>query len=225
LLETVTSTTSVDYTPARSKDETAPVTIAVQYNFTSGNSVQVTGKGCMGDVTFTIENGALVADFEFMGALVGVTDETALVLTSPDTGVVPQLVTGATATVAAGAFAFDKFELKAGNTVDLSIKNSDSSGYDQATVRNREPEFSTNPRMQRLASSADYTRFAAGTQAAISVATATVSGLKWTISAPKASLKGTGLKPGLRGQETTWEQVYSLRESSGNDEWKILQSA
>ena len=226
-LETVVASTSVAWTPPATKDEGTGVnaTIAVQYIFTSGNAVMVTGKGCIGEVSVTLENGALVADFEWTGALVSVTDATALVLTSPDTGIVPQLVTGATVTVGGTAKQFDNFLLKAGNTVELMVDNADTTGYSYAVIRNRNPELSLNPRMLRLTNDTAYTRWAAGTQSAISAATAAVSGLKWTITAPKGSLKGDGLNAGLRGQESTWEETYSLRESTGNDEWKVTQSA
>jgi hypothetical protein len=226
-LETVVADTSVAYTPSRTKDEGTGVsaTIAVQYNYGSGNSVQVKGKGCVGTVVVGMENGALVADFEWTGALVGVTDETALVLTSPDTGTIPNIVTGATITVAAEAIQIDNFELRSGNTVELRVDNADTTGYSDARIGLRNPELSLNPRMDLLATRPFYTRYAAGTQVAFSAATAAVSGLKWTITAPKASLKGDGFNPGLRGQESTWDQTYSLRESSGNDEWRILQSA
>jgi hypothetical protein len=225
LLETVVSSTSVAYTPNATKDEGDSInaTIAVQFLFTSGNAVQVLGKGCIGEVSVTLENGALVADFEWVGALVSVTDATALVLTSPDTGAAPQLVAGATITVGAVAKDIDNLMLKAGTTRELQVANSDATGYLKAVIRKREPELSINPRMMRLTNDTNYTRWAAGTQSAFSAATPTVSGLKWTISAPKASLKGD--KPGARGQEVTWEETYSLRESSGDDEFKIMQSA
>ncbi len=218
---------SVTWSPSAAYDEGNGVnaTFAVQYTFTSGSCLQFLAKGGGGTWTETLENGAVVCDFEWEAAFVSVTDTTALVLTSPDSGPAPQFVVGATVTVAGETKQFDNYSFVPGNSGELMIDNAEATGYQRYVIRGRNPEFSLNPRMRLLANDASFTRWIAGTQSAISAATATVSSIKWTLTAPKASLKGDGNKNGLRGQETTFDQTYSLRESTGSDEWVMTQSA
>lgn len=164
----------------------------------------------------------LVASFTFTGAFVSIADGTASVLTSPDTSVPPAVI-GATITHASDALKIGKFSLDFGNEIQLDYDPSDATGFLAAYISNRAPKLTVDPKAELVATDAHYTRWAAGTQGAFSLATATSASIKWTVSAPAAQLITN--KVAERNSAVIWEQQYDLQESSGNDEWQILQSA
>lgn len=225
-LETVTASTSVGYTPLSTNDEGSSVTatIRIYETPTSGNSLIYTIKGCMGNCVLSMDDlgQPLVASFTFTGAFVSIADGTASVLTSPDTSV-PPAVLGATITSAGDTLKIGKFSLDFGNEVQLDYDPSDSTGYLAAYISNRAPKLTVDPKAELVATDAYYTRWAAGTTGAFSLATATASSIKWTVSAPVTQLLTNKL--GERNGAVIFEQEYILMESSGNDEWQILQSA
>jgi hypothetical protein len=224
-LETVTASTSVGYTPLATNDEGNNVThtIRIYETPTSGNSLIYTVKGCMGNCVLSIDDlGHPVASFTFVGALVSIADGTASILTSPDTSVPPAVI-GATITHAGDVLRIGKFNLDFGNEVQLDYDPSDATGYLAAYISSRAPKLSIDPKAELVATDAHYTRWAAGTQGAFSLATATSAGLRWTFSAPAAQLITNKLAD--RNAAVIFDQEYSLQESAGSDEWQLLQSA
>lgn len=225
-LETINTSTSVVYTPSAVKDEGNSITATIKIVFvaTSGNALILTAKGCMGNCVISMDDlgKPLVAAFTFVGAFVSIADGTALVLTSPDTSIPPAII-GSAVTAAAAAQQIGKFSLDFGNEVQLDYDPSDTTGYLAAYISKRRPKMMMDPKTKLVASDAHYTRWAAGTESVISVATAVVGGFKWTVGAPKAQLKAN--KFADRNDEIVYDQEFELHESSGNDEWTLTQSA
>lgn len=225
-LETVTASTSVAYTPLATNDEGDGVTatIRVYETPTSGNSLIYTMKGCMGNCVLTMDDlgQPLVASFTFVGAFVSIADGTASVLTSPDTSVPPAIL-GATITHASEVIRIGKFSLDFGNEIQLDYAPAEATGYMAAYISARAPKLSIDPKTELLATQAHYTRWAAGTQAAFSLASAASAGVRWTVSAPAAQLMTNKIAD--RNSAVIFDQQYDLQESAGNDEWRILQSA
>jgi hypothetical protein len=224
--ETITSTTSVDWTPLATQDEGTGYTgtIVIQEVPVSGNALMYTMKGCMGNFVLTMDDlgQPLFVTFTFTGAFVSITDGTALVLTSPDTSVPPAIL-AATITNNSVVQAIGKMSLDAGNEIQMDYDPSDATGYKAAYIGSRAPKLTLDAKATLLATDPVYTRWVAGTEAAFSLTTPTAGGFKWTITAPKAQL--IDMKLGERNASVTTEQNFDLHESSGNDEWKIFQSA
>jgi hypothetical protein len=223
-LETVTASTSVAWTPLATADEgnSRTMTIRVYEIPVSGSALIYTMKGAMGNCVISLDDlgQPLVATFTFTGAFVSIADGTASVLTSPDTGIPPAVI-GATITHASTAQKIGKFSLDFGNEVQLDYDPADSTGYLAAYISSRKPKLSMNPKATLVATDAHYTRWAAGTEGAFSLATA--GAIKWTVAALKAQPLTS--KNGDRGGALTFEQEYELHETSGSDEWSITQSA
>lgn len=217
---------TVAYTPAATADHGNNInaTIKVMDIPVSGNALVYTIKGAMGNMVISMDDLSqpLVAMPTFQGALVSIADGTALTLTSPDTGNAPAVI-GATITHASTAQKIGKFQLDFGNDVQLEYDPSDATGYLAAYIAKREPKLRIDPQASLVATDAHYTRWAAGTEAAFSLATSAVGGIRWTVAAPKAQL--IGYKIGDRNGSVIFDQEYGLHESSGNDEWSITQSA
>jgi hypothetical protein len=225
-LETVVADTSVAYTPDATKDQGDNINITANLLFvpTSGNCIIATVKGCMGNFKIRMDQGGFpfLLDFDFMGAWVGITDGSALALTSPDTGYAPGTL-GTTATMASIAQAFAKMELDAGNAIEIDEDNSDPTGYGASYIASRKPTMSYDPKARLLAVDPVYTRLIANTEQAFSMATATENSMKYTLSAPK--WQASGMKFAKRGSELTWDQSGHLNENAGNDAHQLLQSA
>jgi hypothetical protein len=220
--ETLNASTSVIYAPAATNDygDSKSLTMVFYLTPASGNSHLVSMKGCMGNCVITMDDlgKPLVADFDFLGAFTSITDAATIALTSPDTSLPPAVI-GSAITVASIVQKVGKFKLDFGNTVELDYDPADASGYFAAYIANREPKISLDPRIELLATDPVYTRWAAGTQAAFSLATSVVSSQKITIAAPKIQLLTNKLAD--RNGSMTYDQEYSVQESSGNDEWSI----
>lgn len=221
--ETVVADTSVAYTPDATKDEGDNVTATIKVIFVpvSGNASILTLKGAMGNCVVSMDDlgKPLIAQFTFTGAFVSIADGTALALTSPDTAV-PCAVIGSAITAASTAQQIGKFSLDFGNEIELDYDPSDTTGYLAAYIAKRTPKWMMDPKKKLVATDAHYTRWAAGTESVLSLATATVSSQKYTISAPKGQLMANKLSS--RGEEVTYDQTYELHESSGNDAHQIL---
>ena len=224
--ETVVASTSVAYTPDATKDEGNNVTATIKVIFVpvSGSASIVTIKGAMGNCVISMDDlgQPLVAAFTFTGCFVSIVDGSALTLTSQDTSV-PCGVIGSAITAAGTAQQIGKFSLDFGNAIELDYDPSDSTGYLAAYIGKRAPKWMMDPKKKLVASDAHYTRWAAGTESALSLATAVVSSLKYTVSAPKGQLSAN--KFGNRGEEVTYDQTYDLHESSGNDAHSVAISA
>lgn len=224
-LETVVALTSVAYTPSAVKDEGDGITatIAVILVPVSGNAIIATMKGAMGNCVISMDDlgQPLVAAFTFTGCFVAITDGSVLALTSPDTSI-PPAVLGVASTSAGVTERIGKMSLDFGNNVQLDYSGGESSGYSAAYIAKRDPKWNWDPKAQLLATVPHYTRWAAGTEVALAVTTATVASLKWIVSAPKAQTKTN--KPANRNEAITWDQEMELHESSGNDEFQILQN-
>lgn len=223
-LETVGGS-NVVYSPDATKDslDAYCLTMKVILIPTTGNAILVTIKGAMGNCVIKMENSILVCEFEFTGAFSTDADGTALVLTSPNTTVPPVAVAGATITVAAAAVKISKMEFDFGNTVELEMDPADTTGYLAAYISKRKPMLRLDPQALLVADAAHYTRWAAGTQSAFSLATATNGSLKWTLAAPKCSLSSHKIAD--RNGMEVWDQEYEVAETSGSDEWSLTQSA
>lgn len=221
--ETIVAATSVAWTPVATKDEISG-TIVFYMTPETGNSVLITIKGAMGNCVIKMDDlgQPLVAEFDFLGAFVSVTDATGIALTSPDTGLPPAVI-GVAVSEAGVVQKIGKYELDFGNTVELDYDPADATGYISAYIATRHPKINIDPRMELLANDAVYTRWSASTQGIVSIASSAVAGIKWTVTAPKAQL--VTVKPGDRNGAMTWEQELQLQENAGNDQWQILQSA
>ena len=223
--EIVTPSTSVLYRPNAGNDDVTGVTytIKVMEIASSGNCIIRTVKGAMCNIVLEGELGQpLVANCTFVGAYVGDADGAAIAITSPDTSVPPSII-GATITVATIPQKISKFSLDFGNQVELEMDPADSTGYLAAYISGRQPKLTIDPQASLLATDPVYTRWAAGTESAFSMTTATSSSMKWTVSATKAQLITN--KPADRNGAIIYQQEYQLHESGGYDEWGILQSA
>ncbi len=224
--ETVVSVTSVAWTPDATKDQgdNINVTIGVIFVPTSGSALLITVKGCMGNVKYVMDQGGfpIICDFDFMGCLVGITDGSALALTSPDTGYAPGTL-GNSCTIASVQQAIAKMELDAGNTIEMDEDGTDGTGYGAAYIAKRDPKLNIDPKAKLIATDPAWTRLLANTEAAFSMTTAAISGIKLTLSAPKAQHKP--FKLGKRGSELTWDQSFNLHENTANDEFQLIQSA
>lgn len=220
--ETLNASTSVIYAPVATSDYGNSKSLTMVFYLTpaSGNSHLVSMKGAMGNCIITMDDlgKPLVADFDFLGCFTGITDAATIALTSPDTSLPPSVI-GSAITVASIVQKIGKFKLDFGNTVELDYDPADATGYQAAYIAAREPKITLDPRMELLATDPVYTRWAAGTQAAFSLATSTVSSQKITVAAPKIQLLTNKLAD--RNGAMIYEQEYSVQESSGNDEWSI----
>jgi hypothetical protein len=225
-LETVTSSTSVGYTPDASKDQGDLInaTIGVIFVPTSGSAILATIKGAIGNFKLMMSQSGFpfVLDFDFLGAWVGISDGSALALTSPDSGYAPGTL-GTACTMAAIAQTISKLELDAGNILAMDEDNADSTGYGAAYVDSRAPKLVYDPKARLLAADPVYTRLIANTEQAFSMTTAVEAGLKYTVTAPKA--QASTQKFGKRGSMLTWDQNFHLNENVANDQHQILQSA
>jgi hypothetical protein len=222
-LETVVASTSVTYTPNATKDEgnSITATISVFLIPVSGNAIEFRMKGAMGNFVVSMDDlgRPLVAAFTFTGAYVGQFDSTALVLTSPDTSI-PPAVLGVAITAAGTAQKIGKLSLDAGNDVQLDYDPADATGYHAAYIAKRDPKLNMDPKAQLLATDPVYTRWNAGTEHALSVATAAGAASQvWTLSCPVAQI--VALKPADRNSAETYDLEYELHESAGNDEWSL----
>lgn len=225
-LETITASTSVAYTPVATKDQGDLInhTIGLIFVPTTGNAILITVKGCMGNAKIMMNQSGFpfVVDFEFTGALVGITDGSALALTSPDTGYAPGTL-ASTLTVASIARQIAKMELDFGNTIELDEDNSDSTGYGAAYIAKRAPKMMIDPKATLLAVNPDWTRLVANTEMAFSMTTAVENSIKYTLTAPKMQI--SKMAAGKRGSILAWDQTYNLHENAGNDEFALTQSA
>lgn len=225
-LETVTASTSVGYTPDATKDQGdgINVTMGVIFVPTSGSAILATIKGALGNFKLMMSQSGypFVLDCDFMGAWVGISDGSALALTSPDTGYAPGTL-GTTLTMASILQTISKLELDAGNTIELDEDNADSTGYGASYISTRAPKLSYDPKARLAAVDPVYTRMVANTEQAFSMTTAIENSMKWTVSAPKA--QASNQKFGKRGTMLTWDQSFHLNENAGNDQFQLLQSA
>ncbi len=225
-LETVVGATSVAWTPDATKDQGDSINVTASLIFvpTSGNAIMATVKGAMGNCKIVMAQGGFpfLLDFDFLGAWVGISDGSALALTSPDTGYAPGTL-GTTATMASIAQQFAKMELDFGNTIELDEDNAEATGYAAAYIASRKPTMSYDPKARLLAVDPVYTRLIANTEQAFSMTTAAENSMKYTLSAPK--WQSAGLKFAKRGSELTWDQSGHLHESTGNDAHSLLQNA
>ncbi len=221
-LETVVAVTSVGWTPVATKDVTG-ITLGFYLTPVSGNAVFVLVKGAMGNCKIIMDDlgQPLVAEFEFKGCFVSVTSAAgALALTGSDTAI-PNATVGSVITLATIAQRIARFELDFGNDIQGKYDPVDVTGYLGFYIAKREPRLRMNPQINLMATDPVYTRWAAGTQAAFSFATA--GSIKWTIAAPKAQLLTSTIAD--RNGENAWDQEYLLATSTLNDEWSLLQSA
>jgi len=226
-LETIIAVTSVAYTPLATKDygDNISVTISMYLTPASGNSVILTMKGAMGNCIVTMDDlgQPMISDFDFLGCFVSIADGATIALTSPDTDVPPGTI-GSIITSATIAQRVAKFKLDFGNTVELDIDPSDSTGYRAAYIAKREPKMSLDPRAELLATDPHYTQWAAGTEAAFSFTTPVGSAaLKYVITAPKFQI--LGLKVADRNSAMIWDLDGELHENAGDDSHQILISA
>lgn len=224
--ETIVAATSVGYTPDATKDQgdLINVTMGVLFIPTSGSAILATMKGAIGGFKLMMSQSGypFILDFEFHGAWVGISDGSALALTSPDTGYAPGTL-GTTLTMASIAQTVSKLELDAGHTLELDEDNSDSTGYGAAYIAARAPKLNYDPKARLLAVDPVYTRLLANTEQAFSMTTAIENALKYTVSAPKA--QASNQKFGKRGSMLAWDQSFNLNENAGNDQFQILMSA
>lgn len=212
-----TVTGALGIAPNAAADQ-VPYSFGVQCQPTSGNAVNIAGKGGMGTWKLMTKNDAAVIEFTFTASLVGITDATALVLTSADTGYAPLISNNATISDASQLERIGEFELDAGNDIQPIVDGSTYTGF---YIAKRKPVLSMDPAVDLLANNAHYTRWSSGSQSVISVATTPVSGRTLTITAPAAQIQGKGFKMAKRGEENTYKKTFALQESAGNDEWKL----
>jgi hypothetical protein len=227
-LETLVASTSAAYTPLATKDYGDSINASITMYLTpaSGNSVILTMKGAMGNCVVTMDDlgQPLLADFDFLGCFVSIADGATIALTSPDTDVPPGTI-GSAITSASIVQRIAKFKLDFGNTVEMDYDPADTtSGYLAAYIASREPKIMIDPRAELLATDAQYTRWAAGTEAAFSFTTPVNSAsLKYVITAPKFQI--LNLKVADRNSAQIWDIEGELHESTGNDSHSILISA
>ncbi len=228
-----TASYSVVYNPQGGIDPTtatitsmdaASMSAAFYFTPPTGNALIVSVKGWMGNGKVMMDDlgQPLYAEFDGKGCLVGIADGALIALTSPDTSIPPAVI-GVAITLNSVVQRIGKFELDFGNDVQLKYDPADTSGYIAAYIAKREPRLRINPQTALLATDPVYTRWQLGAAYVFSLATATSSGVKWTVAAQKAVL--LTLKPAERNGEAIWEQEHQLIETSGNDEWSITQSA
>ena len=225
-LETIVAITSVAYTPAATHDQGDNINITAEVIFvpTSGNCIIVKMKGAMGNCQIGYDGGGKpwIAEFEFTGCFVSITDGAALALTSPDALVAPGSV-GTVITENSVAQKVSKFKLDFGNTIELDEDPTDQSGYGAAYISKRVPKISWDPKATLLATDPQYTNWAAGTELAVSLTTAAVNSIKYTVTAPKVQIAVQ--KFGKRGTTLTWDQTGDCHENTGDDAHQIIQSA
>jgi len=224
--ETIVASTSVAYTPDATKDQgdNVNVTIGVIFVPTSGSALLCTMKGAIGNckIMMTQSGYPLLADFDFLGAWVGVSDGSALALTSPDSGYAPNTI-GTDCTMAAIVQQIAKMELDFGNALELDEYNGDPTGYGCALIGSRAPKLSYDPRARTQAVDPVFQRLIDSTQQPFFMGTAASAGLKYEVSAPKC--QASGMKFAKRGSILAWDQSFWLQENAGNDAHKILQLA
>lgn len=218
--ETIVAATSVAYTPDATKDEGNNVTASVNMILvpTSGNALIVAGKGCLANCILTMDalGQPFIAEFQFVGAFYGIADGSVLALTSPDT-TIPSGTLGSALTIAGNNMQIGKSSLDFGNKVELDEDGGDAAGtgYAAAYFSDRAPKWTMDPKQKLLAVDPHYTRWIAGTEVALSHATASVGGQRIICAAPKAQLK-TNKRADRNGAETN-QQEYELHENVGND--------
>ncbi len=223
------SASATSYTPHADEDQ-ATATIRAFFVPPSGTgAIMVTGKGCMGTCSLAMDSVVhpFVASFTFTGALYSIDDYSDAIpaLESVDTAYAPTII-GTTSYLTDGGNAYDlpisKCTLDFGNSIELEVDASDNSGYGASYVAKRDPKLSLDPKAKLQSDDPSYTRWKNGTEALISIPTASANGLKWTLAANRAQLITNKL--GKRGEEPTYEQSFELHEAHGNDQWVLVQA-
>jgi len=204
-----------------------PLTIeAIELDDGSSPSQLVTKvKGCMGNVTFLInESGEPIQmQFEFSGSLVSVTDRVYGSILSP-TGVStvqPPAVLSATVTVGRTTQDINRFSFTPGNVVSPWKSAGQAAGVNGFFISATEKILTLDPLADLLANDPVYTQWLAGTTGAVVTSIASTPAL--ALSAPVAQLSNK--TRGERDGASTADKTFRLHKSSGNDALELLQGA
>lgn len=221
-LETVNATTSVVWTPNKSKDA-ATFTCLVQDEVigASPNALGIQLRGAManGKLVMDALGMPIRLDLEITGvldAIADITNANILAITSPDTAVADS-VRSATITLASIAQRIDKFEFDFGNVVELENDPSASEGLLAAYIAERNPQCNLDPLADLLANDAEYTRMVAGTESALAISTA-----HFALAASK--VQEIASTDAQQQNAVSWDKTLKINRVSGSDAWSLTHS-
>lgn len=228
--KTTFTTTGISWVPDADKTHT-PMTFECFEVYTNGVTADLNKQlvtkmvGCMGSVTFAIGDVGepIQMTFEFTGSLESVTDRIAgsLLVPTGTSTVQPPAVLGATVTVGGVAKCISTFEINTGNSSNLWKCASENTGVKGAYIGSKELTLTIDPTADLLANDPVYTNWKNGTTGAVVISLGSTPPL--AITAPVAQ-KST-VSRADRDEARTFEEVYRLHKSAGNDAIELLQGA
>ena len=222
--ETVHGATGVSYV-TNADYCSVPATIETQkMNDTSSNALLMVASGCMGKVTFNVDNiGAVLRmDFEFSGTLYTIEDRSSGSILTP-TGfdaTDPDPVIESTLTAFGVAQAINAVTIDGGEVVELFVDPAKDTGYRGAYVVDRSPTISLDPYLELAATDPWFARWSGGTTGGFAMTV----GDNLTLIAT-AIQAGTAFPSGDRGGFSSNAISGFLTRNAGNDELKILQGS
>ena len=232
LLETVSAGVSVTWQPDKSADLGGGLSGALDLPFDIVVQDEVMGSspGAIGTlIRGTLGNAKIKCDqmgqpwileLEYIGVLediVDIVNANILALTSPETAQADVFLSS-TITAAATVQKISKFEHDLGNVIELEGDPSDPTGYLAAMITDREPKFGMDPRTDLLANDAKFTRWKAGTEAVIGLATS-----HFALDADKSQL--LTMAEAQRIGIQAYDEAYSLnRDDTKGYPWILTQT-
>lgn len=211
MLETITASTSVAYTPESDPANHESITI---YYFQDGIRYDLVG--CRGNVSFNMETGALgKMSFTFTGHLVGPTD---VALPTPTVlSVVPDALIGASFSAGGFASIVNALSLDMSNTLALPPSIAASDGYDEVQITARDPNGSYDPEAELVGVEDPWADLIADAALAFSIGpVGAVAGNIYTFALPAVSYRD--LSPGDRDGIRTYDIPFGAAEATIDDE-------
>lgn len=188
-----------------------PFSVVIQDVFPNGGGcVWTTFAGCLANGKIIASEIGVPLQFqvEFKGVFNGISDASEKFLTGHDL-TVPNSFLGATVSTFGGAHSITNFELDFGNTIELEMLSSSTKGFIGAYIADRTPMFKFNPKVDLVATTPAFTRWLAGTEGVVSVATA-----NWLITASKGQI--ISLADSAQENIVAYEQTMRLNRVAGS---------
>lgn len=232
LLETVNASTSVTWQPSKEADLGGGVSgsLDLPFDIMIQDEVMGSSPGAIGTmIRGALANGKLMCDqlghpwrldLEFTGVFDGCVDIANANILAPSglETAQPDVFLSATMTMATVAQKVSKFELDFGNVVELEEDPSDSTGYLAAMITDREPKLGIDPRVDLLANDPKYTRWSAGTETVLAIASS-----HFALDADKCQLMTVA--DAERSGMVAYDEAYNInRDDSNGYPWILTHS-
>jgi len=212
-LETINAAADVTYTPASTGHESVTI-----YYFQDG--IRYTLLGCRGNVSFSLETGALgKMSFTLTGHIGTITD---VALASPTYQAnVPAALINVPFTIGAYAAVINALSWDMSNTIATPPDISASDGYSEIQLTQRDPNGSYDPEAILLATEDPFTDLTG--DASLAITTGVIGpgvGERYQVDMPAVSYRD--VSPGDRDGVRTYEIPFGMAEDTGDDEVSIV---